>query len=84
MTYGRLSVWSGFLKHLVIIERPVAQFGQNVLEILSQIDIQAPTGLHDRCERGHFRTHLPYGLVHPVHPVNPVSTLASKKPQKFW
>jgi len=45
---------------------PIAQLGQDVMEVLAQINVQATAGLHDRGDGGDFRSGLLTANVQPV------------------
>ena len=45
---------------------PIAQFGQDGIEVLAQVNVQATAGLHDRGDGGDFRSGLLTANVQPV------------------
>jgi len=45
---------------------PIAQLGQDVIEVLAQINVQATAGLHDRGDGGDFRSGLLTANVQPI------------------
>jgi len=48
------------------VDGPIAQLGQDVIEVLAQIDVHATAGLHDRGDGGDFRSGLLTAQVQPV------------------
>jgi len=48
------------------VDRPLAEFGEDVVEVLAQIDLQAAAGFHDGSNGGDFRSGLLAANMEPI------------------